>query len=371
MVRVDNLVKHYSDRRGETVRVLQGVSFTVPEGSFFTLLGPSGCGKTTTLRLIAGLERPVQGEISIDGQTITSVGDRRFVPPYERDIGMVFQSYAIWPHMTVFENVAFPLTVGRKRYRRDEIKDKVTRALATVQMDGLEERPATKLSGGQQQRLALARALVREPKVLLLDEPLSNLDAQLREQMRFELRDLQRRLGITTIYVTHDQTEALAMSSIVTVMSEGKIVQQDTPREIYAQPANHFVATFLGTTNLLAGKVADAASIANSAMVETALGSIACRVPSECSAGQAVHVTIRPEHLVLCGDRNEYDHNVLPARVQELAFLGDRIECRIAVGQEAVRAFLPADARLRPGDNVFVHLPQVHCRVIPFEAAGG
>jgi iron(III) transport system ATP-binding protein len=215
MIKVTNLAKHFSGEKDSIVAAVNDISFDVPEGRFFTLLGPSGCGKTTTLRCIAGLERPDGGIIFIGDRVVSSVLDRIFVQPHGRDIGMVFQSYAIWPHMTVFENVAFPLRVGKTKFTEQQVRNKVRQALATVQLEELENRPAPRLSGGQQQRLALARALVREPKVLLLDEPLSNLDAKLREQMRVELRELQRRLGITTVYVTHDQSEALAMSNLI------------------------------------------------------------------------------------------------------------------------------------------------------------
>jgi iron(III) transport system ATP-binding protein len=234
MIRVENLVKVFRGSHGEQVHALDGVSFSVHEGQFFTLLGPSGCGKTTLLRLIAGLENPQAGEIHIGGKLVCSADKKHFVPANERDIGMVFQSYAIWPHMSVFENVAFPLKVSKQRYDRNEIRNRVDRALATVRLDGYQDRPAPFLSGGQQQRLALARALVREPKIRLRDEPLSNLDAKFREQLRIELRQLQRQLGITTIYVTHDQAEALALSNTVAVMSRGKIIQQEA--EIYEHP---------------------------------------------------------------------------------------------------------------------------------------
>src|SRR5687768_4267722 len=214
MLRVDGLFTEYPNEKGEIVKAAQDVSFAVPEGQLFTLLGPSGCGKTTTLRSIAGLERPRRG------------------------FGMVFQSYAIWPHMNVFQNSAFPLEVGEKSYSRQEIREKVMRVLTAVQLDHLADREATKLSGGQQQRLALARALVMEPALLLLDEPLSNLDAKLRERMRFELKRLQRELGITTVYVTHDQSEALALSHSIAVMNEARIQQIGSPREIYELPGS-------------------------------------------------------------------------------------------------------------------------------------
>src|SRR3989440_8361675 len=256
MLRVEGLYTEYPNDKGEIVKAAQDVTFTVPEGKLFTLLGPSGCGKTTTLRSIAGLERPRVGEIAVNDRVVYSSSKGIFVMPNRRGFGMVFQSYAIWPHMTVFENAAFPLQVGEKRRSRQQIRDKVTRVLNAVQLDHLADREATKLSGGQQQRLALARALVMEPQLLLLDEPLSNLDAKLRERMRFELKRLQRELRITTVYVTHDQSEALALSHSIAVMNDGFVVQVGTPRQIYEQPHNQFVADFVGTTNFIGGTVA-------------------------------------------------------------------------------------------------------------------
>src|SRR3954466_13647357 len=251
MLTVKGLCTEYLNERHQAIRAAHDVSFDVPPGKLFTLLGPSGCGKTTTLRSIAGLERPQAGEIKVGDELIYSAARRIFVPPNQRGLGMVFQSYAIWPHMTVYENAAFPLRVGRRKHSRRQIDERVNRALATVDLAEMAQREATKLSGGQQQRLALARALVREPRLLLLDEPLSNLDARLRDRMRIELKRLQRELRIPAVYVTHDQVEALAMSNRVAVFDHGKIVQLGAPREVYERPASGFVADFIGAANLL------------------------------------------------------------------------------------------------------------------------
>src|SRR5437764_9623603 len=229
----------------------------VERGQFFTLLGPSGCGKTSTLRCIAGLETPTSGSIEIDSRVVYASASRTFVPPHRRYLGMVFQSYAIWPHMTVFDNVAFPLVHGAHKQPRKTVEEKVMRALSLVQLEHVASRPAPMLSGGQQQRVALARAIASEPAVLLLDEPLSNLDAKLREDMRQEIKTLVRRLHTTTLYVTHDQLEALSMSDRVALLNDGVIVQEGAPRDVYLHPADAFAANFLGRTNLLEGSVAD------------------------------------------------------------------------------------------------------------------
>src|SRR5438270_8935346 len=253
VLRVTSLYTEYASDGGTVVKAAQDVSFEVPEGKLFTLLGPSGCGKTTTLRSIAGLERPSSGEIEVAGRTVYSSNRGIFVAPNKRNFGMVFQSYAIWPHMNVFQNVAFPLEV--RKVDKPQMRDRVMRVLNAVQLDHLVDREATKLSGGQQQRLALARALVMEPQPLLLDEPLSNLDAKLRDRMRTELKRLQRELSLTTVYVTHDQSEALALSHEIAVMNDGFVVQIGSPRQIYEQPRDKFVADFVGTTNFIDGTV--------------------------------------------------------------------------------------------------------------------
>src|SRR3954454_9457921 len=257
MIGVSNLLKIFPDRK-EKVYAVNDVAFTVEDGAFYTLLGPSGCGKTTTLRCIAGLERPDAGEIEVGGVAVFSSTRRTYVPAHKRRLGMVFQSYAIWPHMTVFDNAAFPLEVlpRRRRPGRAALEERVHAVLERVELAEFAKRPATKLSGGQKQRLALARALVMEPQLVLLDEPLSNLDAKLRESMRFELKRMQRDLGLTAIYVTHDQSEALALSSRIAVMNAGRIVQIGKPREIYERPNCQFVADFIGVTNFVPGTVA-------------------------------------------------------------------------------------------------------------------
>src|ERR671920_13695 len=260
--------------KGPPVKAAQNVTFDVPEGELFTLLGPSGCGKTTTLRSVAGLERPTSGEIQVGGRIVYSSQKGIFVPPNKRDFGMVFQSYAIWPHMNVFQNAAFPLQVRSSKLSSKDIQDKVKRVLSAVGLDHLADREATKLSGGQQQRLALARALVMQPKLLLLDEPLSNLDAKLRVRLRFELKRIQRDLGLTTIYVTHDQGEALALSHEIAVMNEGRVVQIGPPRAIYERPKTKFVADFIGTTNFIDGQVRGFDAAANRWRVDTPIGQL-------------------------------------------------------------------------------------------------
>src|SRR5260370_36725981 len=253
MLSIENLHKVFQASGNTEVRAVDGINLSVEAGRLLTLLGPSGCGKTTTLRCLAGLERPDAGRIVIGGSTVFDSAKGIFVPASCRGVGMVFQSYAIWPHMSVFENVAFPLRVSRtRRYSAAEIKEKVRTALEMVRLGGFEQRSSTQLSGGQQQRLALAPGLVHDPKVLLLDEPLSNLHAKLREQMRFELKHLQRTLRITTVYVTHDQAEALALSHEIAVFNSGRVVQRGSPQDIYSHPASRFVADFIGSANFLA-----------------------------------------------------------------------------------------------------------------------
>ena len=366
MIEVNSLVKIYNDGTNAGVTAVNEISFTVEEGRFYTLLGPSGCGKTTTLRCIAGLEKANGGEIVVAGQKVYSASSGAFVPAYRRPIGMVFQSYAIWPHMTVFENVAFPLRVGKQRFSGEEVRKKVMGALEQVEMAGFEDRMATQLSGGQQQRLALARALVREPQVLLLDEPLSNLDAKLRERMRVELRELQRRLRITTLYVTHDQIEALSMSNLVAVMSSGVIVQEGSPRDIYLQPKSQFVANFIGSTNQFAGKVAKIGAD-GSAVVKTDQGEISCGLINDIGAGSNVVVVVRPESVVLLKQKPPQGPNILEGKIGAAMFLGEYLDCTVELGNTVLQTHQPHTLDVRRGDTVWVKLAPSECMALPAE----
>ena len=367
MLAAEALQKEFALHDGRIVKAMDGVGFRIEQGQLYTLLGPSGCGKTTTLRSIAGLETPDRGRIAIGEMPVFDSERRLLVPANKRKIGMVFQSYAIWPHMDVFENVAFPLRVSGERVREGDVAARVAKALATVRMEGFERRPATRLSGGQQQRLALARALVMEPRVLLLDEPLSNLDAKLRESMRLELRRIQKSLGITTVYVTHDQTEALAMSDVVAVMENGRIVQQGDPRSIYLRPATRFVAEFIGSTNFVPGTVARGGP---DALVEIEGGSLRCALPNGLAAGARVLVSIRPEDVVLraAGGAGAGEANRIPGRVVEQIFLGSLADHVIAAGGAEFRAWCHPAASFAPGSEVVIEVDPARCIVLPEKA---
>jgi iron(III) transport system ATP-binding protein len=363
MIRVTDLLKIYPNGQ---VRAVDGVSFTVEEGEFYTLLGPSGCGKTTTLRCIAGLERPEGGSIELDDVAV--VADKVYVPTYQRDIGMVFQSYAVWPHMTVYENVAFPLRVGKQRLRPDTIRDRIDKALTLVGLDQYAGRMATQLSGGQQQRLSLARAIVREPKVLLLDEPLSNLDAKLRERMRGELSVIQRRLGVTTLFVTHDQIEALSMSDRIAVMDGGRIVQEGDPQEIYQRPVNEFVASFIGSTNLFLGELDPTpASTPDRIRVNLPFGDLEVGANPTLVPGKPIIVAIRPEDVVLmpaAAPRSVgLDHpNVFEGGVGIGLFMGTSVEYYLDVSDTLIQARAGSRIQLKRGDQVRVEIPPHACR---------
>jgi iron(III) transport system ATP-binding protein len=332
VISVRALGKRYGGRHAGKAAAT-GLDFDVPEGKLFTLLGPSGCGKTTTLRMIAGLEQPTEGTISIDGQLVCDTATRTFVPANQRPIGMVFQSYAIWPHMSVIENVAFPLTVGESKKARNEARYRARNMLRLVGLEGVGDRPATMLSGGQQQRVALARALVREPKVLLLDEPLSNLDAQLRERMRGEIRAVQQKLGITAVYVTHDQSEALAISDLILLMNEGRIVESGLPQEIYRRPSSEFTASFIGVANALDGSVrsADAAG----ALIVTPQGIVRGPPLQGLRAGDEVRLFIRPENFEL--SRRRHGEDDWSGTVRYSIYQGDCWDYTVSVSDADIR----------------------------------
>ena len=334
------------------VPAVRGVSFTVMHGEQLTLLGPSGCGKTTTLRAIAGLEKPVAGEICIDGTPIYSAARNINVPAEKRGMSMVFQSYAIWPHMTVFDNVAYGLRVRREDAAA--IKDKVMRALALVQMQAFADRRASQLSGGQQQRVALARAFVFQPSVLLFDEPLSNLDAKLRADMRIELRELQHRLGITSVYVTHDLEEALAMSDHIVVMRDGLVEQTGTPDEIYRLPRSAFVADFIGSANLVHGRNRRDLATDGLLALETAGGQVIYGNAYGRNVGDELTVSVRTVHLQISPQRPAGDRNVWQARVEKTVFQGDFTQVHVLWGDQRLIARCVALDPLPTGQEVFI-----------------
>jgi iron(III) transport system ATP-binding protein len=361
VLNVSGLCTEYIDEHGNAIRAAQDVSFEVPAGKLFTLLGPSGCGKTTTLRSIAGLEKPRAGEIRVGGTLIYSSSKNVFIPPSRRGLGMVFQSYAIWPHMTVFENAAFPLQVAQPRPSRRAIAERVLRVLKVVALDDMAEREATKLSGGQQQRLALARALVMEPPLLLLDEPLSNLDAKLRERMRFELKRLQRELGITTVYVTHDQSEALALSHSIAVMNRGRIQQTGSPREIYERPANQFVADFIGTTNFLRAAVRAPDDAEGFYRVSSEIGELKVRAVDGLAEGAQVVISVRPEDIQLSETRPPTGDNLVEGTVDTKVFLGESVDFQVKVNERSLLARAHPSLGTRVGHPIYLSLDPEKC----------
>jgi len=360
VIRTTQLTKVFYDGAKE-VRGVDGVSFTVPPGKLFTLLGPSGCGKTTTLRCIAGLETPSGGEIAIGQRAVYDEKRGISIPPNERNIGMVFQSYAIWPHMTVFQNVYYPLR--SKKFSRREAKDRTRQALETVGLLDLEDRPAPKLSGGQQQRVALARALAGNPEVLLLDEPLSNLDAKLREEMRSGIRALQRRIQITSLYVTHDQIEALTISDEIAIMNAGKIVEVGTPQDIYLHPKTRFAANFIGMTNIIPGQIKG--EEAGVLIVQVPFGEILCRTVEAAKRQDKVLVLVRPESVQLCDLVPAPRKNIWLGELKGKIFLGDFNECEISCDGFSLRAKVDPYRELAEGQKVCVAMDPARCAVIP------
>ena len=367
MLKVQGLVKTFKIEK-DSVQAVRGVSFELQPGEFYSLLGPSGCGKTTTLRCVAGLEFPNEGDITIDDTVVYSESERIQIPPYRRSIGMVFQSYAIWPHMNVFDNVAYPIVRGRYRIDKKEVKGRVMEALDRVQLGALADRWAVDLSGGQQQRVALARALVHRPALLLLDEPLSNLDAKLREDTRVELKQVIGELGLTTLYVTHDQLEALAMSDRIAVMRDGQIVQEGSPLEIYTNPTDERVAKFVGRTNMFSGRVIRMGDGEEFGSVETAMGQLKCHVPPQFEEGAAVEVAFRPEAVVLNNDSVQPMDNSFPCSVEAITFLGDHIDCTIEIGNGHVLASINPFESIDTRSQTYAFIPPE--RLVVFHQLG-
>jgi spermidine/putrescine transport system ATP-binding protein len=355
---------------GGDVRAVEHVNLAIAEGEFFSLLGPSGCGKTTTLRMVAGFEEPTSGQILLHGRDMVGV------PPYRRDVNMVFQQYALFPHMDVFENVAFGLR--RKKVARDEIKRRVAEALSLVELEGRERRRPRQLSGGQQQRVALARALVNRPRALLLDEPLGALDLKLRQAMQLELKRIQREVGITFVYVTHDQEEALTMSDRLVVMNAGRIEQLGTPRELYEHPATRFVANFIGTSNILTGRLDRKGDT-------WALGGLR---PDErvlvgdgdgLEAGQDAQIAVRPEKIMLRAESDPPPTGscALRVKVAEVVYLGTSTQYRtVTDGGQSVVVYRQNAASTRGADVLvgqvgWLEWPQEHSYVLGGEAKEG
>jgi iron(III) transport system ATP-binding protein len=348
-VSVRGLVKEFGTNAGPAVN---DVSFDVEDGELLVLLGPSGCGKTTTLRMIAGLEEPDAGDVWLGSALVSSAERNVFVPTEKRNIGMVFQSYAIWPHMTVFENVAYPLRV--RRAPRKVIQDRVAQTLELLGLGGLESRPATQLSGGQQQRVALARALVFEPRILLLDEPLSNLDAKLRVHMRTELKHLQQATGITSIFVTHDQAESMALADRIVVMNRGRIEQVGSPADVYERPRSRFVNDFVGSMNALQGVVADVDEfrVVVRCGEQVICGHLAADL--HLARGDAATVTMRPEKLSIQMESEPGSINQWAARVVGAVYYGDHREYQVEIDDQPLTLTTPTSMNVARGTRVFV-----------------
>lgn len=339
-LKLKNIVKKYGKNR-----VVDGLDLDVKDGELVTLLGPSGCGKTTTLRCITGFLNPDEGSISIGDRDITEI------PPEMRGIGLVFQNYALWPHMTVFENLAFGLKL--KKMTKDNIRKKVNEGLSIVKLEGYEDRFPRQLSGGQQQRVALARAIVLEPDILLLDEPLSNLDAQLREQMRFEIGQIHSRYNITTVYVTHDQTEAMVISDKIVILNKGRILQKGTPSEIYGNPANKFVAEFIGTTSFIPGEIT---SFNGEDVILKLEGGFELKGHCQRSEiGLQAEAALRPENISFCSASEKGD-NIFQVKVGRVSYTGDAYDYELDLQGYPIRARGQTNQRHEVGENVTIHV---------------
>ncbi len=352
-VRLVNITKVYG-----AVVAVDHINLEIESGELFTLLGPSGCGKTTTLRIIAGFEAPEEGRVYFDDEDVT------FKKPYERNTAMVFQNYALWPHMTVYDNIAYGLRL--RKLPEEEIRKRVKQVLELVRLEGLERRYPLQLSGGQQQRVALARALVVEPRVLLLDEPLSNLDAKLRIEMREEIKRIQKRLGITTIYVTHDQLEAMSLSDRIAVMKDGKILQVGTPKEVYFYPRSMFVAGFIGRSNIYKGVITESKDVYAKIHVDE-LGIELDGTLVEPGMKGTAAVVIRPENIEVSKPANLTGYNILKGKLDFQMFVGEKIEARIKIGNASLIAYLPNQLDVPLGSDITVYVHRENVRIIPFK----
>jgi len=365
MLVVSGLTKTFNSPEGRNT-VIKGIDFEVKEGDCYALLGPSGCGKTTTLRCVAGLEHADSGVIRIGDQVVSDPASGIFVPVHQRPIGMVFQSYAIWPHLDVFENIAYPLRVQRPRVAKAEIEERVMAALRLVNMQDYVRRASTRLSGGQQQRVALARAIVRNPTLLLLDEPLSNLDARLRDTMRKELGDLIARIGITALFVTHDQAEAFSLAHRIAVMNQGVIVQEGTPREIYRTPTDPFVAFFMGSANVMSGQAAPAGA----GQITLTGTDHYLHADIALEPGESVSIVLRPEQLTLSRDAAPAARNVLEGHIARLTYQGGSMECDVHLGGDVnLRVPIPGDLDFEKGMPVWVSIQSLEGSVFRGKAS--
>jgi iron(III) transport system ATP-binding protein len=356
-IEIQNLFKRFKN-----VVAINHIQLEVNQGEMLTLLGPSGCGKTTTLRCIAGLEKPDEGDIIIDGKPMLSQG---FVQPSRRGIGMVFQNYAVWPHMKVYNNIVYGLKL--QRLSRKIIREKAQKVLEMVGLSGLEDRYPSQLSGGQQQRVALARALVGNPKVLLLDEPLSNLDAKLREELRFEIKSLVRRMGITSVYVTHDQAEAMVISDRVAVMEAGNVVQIGSPEQIYQKPANRFVADFIGTMNFIPGEIIEVLPNTDEVYVRTEFSEkMRCAMPDSktVKAGEKVYASIRPEDVAIFSEPPQTTENLFKGAIAHKAYLGNFLYFFVNVNDTMIRVQVPHYVPQEEGQELYLLFNPKSCMVL-------
>jgi iron(III) transport system ATP-binding protein len=364
MIQVKGVTKFFRSQSSNTL-ALDSVDLEVRVGEFFVLLGPSGSGKTTLLRSIAGLERPDDGEIQLGSSLVYSGPNKIFISPDSRKLGMVFQSYAIWPHMTVAENIALPLQEGKAKIPRHLIRDRVLNALDMVGLRGMEKRPAPLLSGGQQQRVALARALAVEPTVMLMDEPLSNLDARLREEVRREIKSLTTKIGVTTLYVTHDQAEAMELADRIAVMDQGRILQVGSPEDLYQRPAHPKVAQFLGSANWFSG-IASGEEV-----IETSLGQlhISPEQKARISKGDKITVAVRPEGVRLTSGTSELvsEDNIFSGQIVAQAYFGDHRLYTVRIGEVTLLVKLPFDQQL--AGYVHVAIPRHHLHLFPSDGA--